>query len=203
MSSPEPNTKRPGLPETLWRACRLRCPACGRGNVAKNWRETHESCSECEFDLRVEGGFYLGSIYVNYGVIAVLLLGIGMPAVWLEYVSPATAITVGIVACVVLTVWFWRYARSLWLGLGYYVDHTVRARHAAPDPAGDNRESAHVDPDEPCVDGVCPMCHEPFPFAESRAKSWATCAYCGEKILLIPIERPVAERNSAISGGTE
>lgn len=88
---------KPDLLQTIFRSGRLRCPDCGEGKVAKNWRETNEKCPKCGFDFCVEGGFYLGPIYLNYGFLAVVSLTVGMPAVWFGYVTEWVAVTVGLI----------------------------------------------------------------------------------------------------------
>ena len=189
---------KPSLGQTISRSCRLRCPACGEGKIAKSWRETHERCPCCGLDFRVEGGFYLGSIYMNYGIMAALLLGTGMPLVWFGYVSPAVASTVGVLMSVPLSIWLWRYARSLWLGLGYLIDHNVRAATPNHDSVEEREEKleTHVHSDEESMNCVCPFCHERFQFAESRARSWAPCAFCGQQVFLLPVREPANAEES-------
>ncbi len=179
---------KPGLWQTIHRASRLRCPACGQGRVAKSWRETHEVCPQCGFDLHVEGGFYLGSIYLNYGLIGVLLLAVGLPLVWFEYVSPGFAIGVGVALCIALPVWFWRYARSLWLGFGYYVDHTVRAgqrREPSAGPVGQPLE--YLNAGDESFECACTFCHQRFSVARSQQNSWGSCPSCGEQIFFVAV----------------
>ena len=156
--------------------------ACGEGKIAKSWRETHETCPCCGLDFRVEGGFYLGSIYLNYGIIGLLFLGVGLPLVWFEYVSPAAATAVGVLIGIPLSLWFWRYARSLWLSFGYYVDQDVRVgKHMAmpTKPQGEQSEDG--------FECVCPFCHAHARIEESRRNSWSACDVCGEQILLMPV----------------
>ena len=179
---------RPRLWQTIVRSSLLRCPDCGQGKIAKSWRETHDECPQCGFDFRVEGGFYLGSIYLNYGLVAVIMLAVGMPLVWFGYTSPFVATSLGALLCILLAVWFWRYARSLWLGLGYTIDHNVRAgaRTAEREPASHLHEF-HLHVNEKGLACVCPYCHTRFRFAESKSGSWDECAFCHEKILLTPV----------------
>ena len=179
------------------RSLLLRCPECGQGKVAKNWRQTYDECLRCGFDFRVEGGFYLGSIYLNYGLMSVVTLAVGLPLVWWGYVPPRTASTVGVIFCVLLGVWFWRYARSLWLGLTYYIDHNVRRETKISRNQSDSldRYRVDLDPNQEVFECACPFCHTRFHFAESGLKSWAACAFCHERILLVPIrELPIGDK---------
>ena len=177
---------KPSFWKTVWRSSRLRCPSCGTGHVAKNWRETHEECASCGFDFCVEGGFYLGAIYFNYGLSALLLVSVGIPLVWFGYLSAFAATITGGVVCLFLGVWFWRHARSLWLGFGYYIDHSVRAgeKETWSDAEVKAMQQTYMQPSEEPLDGICYFCHSRFQFARSRLSSWVACPFCQEKILL-------------------
>ncbi len=180
---------KPGLWQTMFRSSRLRCPECGEGKFAKSWRETHEECPHCGFDFRVEDGFYLGSIYLNYGLLAVASLAVGLPVVWLGYVTAWTATIIGVVVCISVSVWFFRYARSLWLGLGYFIDHTVRAGSTAmSDSESLDRRQTYLESSQKSIEGICYFCHEQFQFVESRLASWVACPFCAEQILLTHIQ---------------
>lgn len=180
---------KPRFWQTFGRSWRLRCPRCGEGRIAKNWYTTHDACPRCGLDFQVEGGFYLGSIYLNYGLLALLTVLVAMPLVAFGYVSPLVAIATGSVVFIFVALWFWRYARSLWLGLGYYLDHNVRGSGRAELPGGEaqDRHAVHLRPDESSQDYVCPFCQTRFRFAESKSHSWQVCAFCGEKVFLTPV----------------
>lgn len=102
---------------SLANAARLRCPACGGGRLFKGWFAMHEACSHCGLSFAREQGFYLGSIYMNYGatvivtgsLYALLVLGLG----W----SHDAALGACLAVAVLLPVWFFRYARSFLLAM--------------------------------------------------------------------------------------
>lgn len=103
-------------------ACRLRCPRCGRGRLFCGWLSMHAACDHCGLNFSREPGFYLGAIYVNYGLTALIVtatylslhFGLGVA----DYV-----LLIGIgLYCVVFPLWFFRYARSLWLAFDEYFD---------------------------------------------------------------------------------
>ena len=56
----------------LGRALRLRCPRCGEGMLFLGWFHMRSRCDWCGLIYEREPGFFLGSIYVNYGLTAVL-----------------------------------------------------------------------------------------------------------------------------------
>ena len=117
---------------TLVRAVRLRCPRCGEGRLFRGLFQMNESCSACGASFKREQGFYLGSIYINYGatvigtgaLYALLVLGIG----W----SHKAALAACLVAAVVFPIWFFRWARSLLLALDGSVNQQQAAGSDAP-----------------------------------------------------------------------
>jgi uncharacterized protein (DUF983 family) len=120
------------MPEQLgfWRrvgrSLRLRCPRCGRGRLFSGWIKMEERCSECNLDLRREPGFYLGSIYFNYGMTALVVTVVYIAALAQGY-GRSKVLLWGMAAfCFVFPLWFFRYARSLWLGMDHYVDRESR-----------------------------------------------------------------------------
>lgn len=112
---------------TLVRAVRLRCPRCGAGRLFRGLFQMNESCTACGASFKREQGFYLGSIYINYGatvigtgaLYALLVLALG----W----SHKAALAACLVAAVVFPIWFFRWARSLLLAL----DGSVNQQQAA------------------------------------------------------------------------
>lgn len=105
----------------LFRALQLKCPRCGKGRLYQSWLKMNADCPECGLDIRHEPGFYLGSIYVNYGLTAVLTTIIfffgysrGVPDGWL---------LAGLaVFCVVFPLLIFRHARGVWLAFDQYWD---------------------------------------------------------------------------------
>lgn len=82
----------------------------------------YPNCTHCGLQYQREPGYFLGSIYFNYGLTALIItvvffalfLGFDVPADWLLW--PLTAF------CFFFPLWFFRYARSLWLAFDQYFD---------------------------------------------------------------------------------
>ena len=99
------------------RAVRLACPRCGIGPLFRGWFGMHNVCPHCGLSFAREPGFYLGSIYLNYGatviltgsLYALLVLGLGL--------SSKTALTACLVGTVLFPIFFFRHARSFLLSL--------------------------------------------------------------------------------------
>lgn len=86
----------------------------------------HKKCSECGLDLEREPGFYLGSIYFNYGLTALAVVAVYVPAVAMGHGRNPPLLWGTLAFCVVFPLWFFRYARSLWLGMDHYWDRDAR-----------------------------------------------------------------------------
>lgn len=106
-------------------AMRLRCPACRQGRIFPKLMRMAPRCPACGLPLEREQGYFLGSIYFNYGITCVLagiayfglLFGVGV-ASWI-------ATTTAVAVAMLFPFWFWRYARSLWLMFDQYFDPRV------------------------------------------------------------------------------
>lgn len=89
-------------------------------------------CSSCGLWFERESGYFLGSIYVNYAVTAAIATVVYMvPMLWTGH--PVTWLIVPAVAfCLLFPIFFFRYARSLWLAINHYlspIDPTERLPH--------------------------------------------------------------------------
>lgn len=114
--------ERIGLVGRIVRALRLRCPRCGEGKLFSGWFKMNDCCTKCGLDFRREPGFYLGSIYFNYGLTAMVVTIAYVGAMVSGHgQNPALFWSAG-AFCVLFPIWYFRYARSLWLGMDHYWD---------------------------------------------------------------------------------
>jgi len=106
----------------VWRAVRLRCPYCGSGRLFRGWFTMHEQCEKCGVSLAREPGFYLGSIYFNYGLTS-LVVAITYPLLLFNRVAgDKLLLRCSLAFVIVFPILFFRFARSLWLGFDQFVD---------------------------------------------------------------------------------
>jgi len=104
------------------RALRLKCPLCGQGKLFRGWFAMHPCCPHCGISFEREPGFYLGSIYINYGLTA-LIVSISYPVLLFNGVVPETPLLVASLAFVVIfPLLLFPWARSLWLGFDQWRD---------------------------------------------------------------------------------
>lgn len=112
----------PRLLKLLGRALRLRCPRCGQGRLFTGWFHMPPRCEDCGLLLEREPGYYLGAIYFNYGVTAILVTA-GYFIGFFATSIPNQALLAWLLAfCLLFPLWFFRYARSLWLAFDELFD---------------------------------------------------------------------------------
>ena len=111
----------------LWRGVCLRCPRCGARSLFRTWLAMHERCAGCGLRFEREQGYFLGAIYINYGVTVVLaLLGSCALEYWTQpSLTQELVLWVGFGTA--FPVLFFRYARGLWLGVDYIFDPSEAA----------------------------------------------------------------------------
>ena len=104
------------------RALLLRCPFCGRGKLFRGSFAMHDQCPSCGKSFHREPGFFLGSIYFNYGLTA-LIVAIGYPVLLFYYEMDEQRLLIGAAVFTLLCpILFFRHARSLWLGFDQFAD---------------------------------------------------------------------------------
>jgi uncharacterized protein (DUF983 family) len=108
----------------LGRAWRLRCPRCGQGELFNGPFSMLARCPDCRLRYEREPGYFLGSIYVNYGITALLVTLAYFALFFSDTVTPQNALWIVAALALVFPIWFFRYARSLWLAFDHYWDPT-------------------------------------------------------------------------------
>ena len=82
----------------------------------------NKRCVVCDYQFQRGPGYFLGSIYFNYGVTALLLVIVYFPLYFSGWISSGTLLVLGVVFSLLFPLWFFRYARSLWVGFDQYYD---------------------------------------------------------------------------------
>ncbi len=83
----------------------------------------HERCAGCDFKYEREPGYFLGSIYFNYGwtclsmTVAYMILHVALEIENLYVVPPLVTYAIG------FPIFFHRYARAIWLAFDCNFDH--------------------------------------------------------------------------------
>jgi uncharacterized protein (DUF983 family) len=114
------------LVQLMTRGLRLRCPACGKTRIFRGWFTMHEACSECGRLFDRGPGYFLGSIYFNYGVTAALVLAIYFSLFFSETFTDGQLLIIVGTFALLFPVWFFRHARSLWIAFDELWDPPLR-----------------------------------------------------------------------------
>jgi len=82
----------------------------------------HKRCSGCGLQFERESGFFLGAIYFNYGLTA-LIVTVAFMVLTITQAIPRNQIMAGTLTFSILfPILFFRHARSLWLGFDFMID---------------------------------------------------------------------------------
>jgi uncharacterized protein (DUF983 family) len=101
------------------RALRLTCPRCGRAPLFRGWFQMNVVCAACDLRFERAQGYWVGAIYVNYGVTVMIAVGgYFLLRVW-PGLDTLAQLALWVPFVVAFPLWFFRYSRSLWLGLEY------------------------------------------------------------------------------------
>jgi uncharacterized protein (DUF983 family) len=101
------------------RALRLRCPRCGRAPLFRGWFTMNVVCAVCDLKFERAQGYWVGAIYVNYGVTTLIAVtGFFALRGWADLDTPVQ-LALWVPFVIAFPLWFFRYSRSLWLGLEY------------------------------------------------------------------------------------
>ena len=124
MEAAPPPPLRPTFGTAFGRALRLRCPRCGKGRLFAGWFRMVPECSDCQLKYERAPGYFLGSAYFNYGATA-LILTVSYMSLHFGAGFSNRALTPPLAAiCVIFPLFFFRYARSLWLAMDCFFDVT-------------------------------------------------------------------------------
>lgn len=111
----------------------LRCPVCKTGKIFPGWLSTAEYCPVCGVEIEREAGYFLGSIYFNFGATGVLtILGYFLLYFGLRWSNQVTLIVM-MSFTVLFPLFFFRYARSSWLVFDQYFHPRFPPHHPRVD----------------------------------------------------------------------
>src|SRR5437867_13406699 len=98
--------------KSLGRAVRPRCPLCGTTALFRGWFSMAEACALCGLRFERAQGYFVGAIYINYGVPAILSIG-GFFLLWsLTALSTAAQLALPVPVVLLCPRWLSRYRRS-------------------------------------------------------------------------------------------
>ena len=82
-------------------------------------------CALCGLRFERAQGYWVGAIYLNYGMTTTIALA-GYFILWAKTeLSTAAQLAIWIPFLLVFPLWFFRYSRSLWLGLEFWINPEI------------------------------------------------------------------------------
>jgi uncharacterized protein (DUF983 family) len=109
---------------TIGRGLRLRCPVCGEGRLFRGWFAMEDRCPTCGLDLQREQGYYVGAMYINYGVTALVMMAVGIPLAMRNFTLVQISVPLGAFG-LAFPIVFFRWSKSLWLGIDLYITRLI------------------------------------------------------------------------------
>jgi len=119
--------KASSKPSTLLDILHQRCPRCRAGrifrySIFRGFPKMHERCPVCDLKFEREQGYFLGAMYISYGVALLMITAIAL-LLWSTTGWAITKITLwAIVLFVPLALPTTLMARVLWIYLDQAVD---------------------------------------------------------------------------------
>ena len=110
------------IAQSLARGFRLRCPRCGHAPIFRGWFTLLAACPLCGLTFEREPGYFVGAIYLNYAATVLIALPGYFVLDYLFRLSLIGQLVLWGAFCVVFPLWFFRYSKSLWLALDYFID---------------------------------------------------------------------------------
>jgi hypothetical protein len=106
-----------------------RCPRCRQGPIFTSdlvglVGGMNESCPNCSLRFLRESGFFIGAMYVSYGLGVLTILPVAVVMAVVLHWSLAVVLILSLLQTVISIPIFLRYSRVLWL----YMDQTIDPR---------------------------------------------------------------------------
>src|SRR5256885_6873988 len=104
------------------RAVQLRCPRCGRAPLFRGWFTMNAVCAVCDLRFERAQGYWIGAIYVNYGVtVSIAMTGFFLLRALAGW-ETAAQLALWVPFVILFPLSFFRYSRSLWLALEFAIN---------------------------------------------------------------------------------
>jgi hypothetical protein len=82
----------------------------------------HPQCSRCGFRFERGPGYWLGSIFVNYGLTALIVTAAYLTLFFADILPQEVVMGSLLAFCLLFPLWFFRIARSVWNAVDLYFD---------------------------------------------------------------------------------
>ena len=111
--------RKRGKREILMQGLRLKCPRCGQGQMFAGMFKMRSECSNCHFRFEREAGYFVGAMYINYGMTVFIAFAGYFALDYFTAIPSLANFILWIAFCALFPICFFRYSRSLWLSFDY------------------------------------------------------------------------------------
>jgi uncharacterized protein (DUF983 family) len=101
---------------------RLRCPRCGGSKLFDGYFRMRSACTTCHLRFEREPGYFVGAIYINYGVTVLLALAGFQVLEILVDPTLTQQLVLWVAFAAFFPLFFYRYSKSLWLSMDCWVN---------------------------------------------------------------------------------
>ena len=116
------NTVQRSILQTIGRALRLRCPACGTTSIVQKPFHVKHHCEHCHALFKREEGFFVGAILMNVVMSELIILVVCFFALLLLAADYDNVLKVLFVVAILFPLLFFHHSWSLWLAFDYLVE---------------------------------------------------------------------------------
>jgi uncharacterized protein (DUF983 family) len=104
-----------------------RCPRCKQAPIfgplfSRRALTMEPSCPVCGLDFEPEAGYYLGAMYVSYGIGIFTVLPVSLFLIFVLGASLAVTLVVMVVQTLLTMIFMYRASRLIWLHVDYAID---------------------------------------------------------------------------------
>ena len=111
--------RKQGKGQILMEGLRLKCPRCGQGQMFSGMFKMCSECGSCHFRFEREAGYFVGAMYINYGVTVFIAFASYFALDYFTSIPFYPNLILWGVFSALFPIFFFRYSRSLWLSLDY------------------------------------------------------------------------------------
>jgi uncharacterized protein (DUF983 family) len=95
---------------------RQQCPCCYQGRVFRGSMTMNETCPSCGVHFQREEGYFLGAMYISYGLSSIILLVAYIAVGWLfPDWSDLWVLTLSVAILLPFVPLVFRYSRVVWM----------------------------------------------------------------------------------------
>jgi uncharacterized protein (DUF983 family) len=143
IPSGKPNQK-PGVWRKVWT---LRCPVCGTGKIFRNFINMAPACTVCGYIYEREQGYFIGAMYINYGVTVLAIMAGWVILELVVKVSWDMMLWLLAIIAIGIPIGFYPYSKALWMALDLSFDPPKTGGHVrSAQPRTQSPETEGSDP---------------------------------------------------------